>query len=137
MLKKQVGDWLPAQGHTAASPAHRHLVNKEIREGDVMLFYGWFRKAKFEQGRLTFQKRAPDLHVIFGYLQIGKIFETKAFPELKRRLPRLRNHPHLKNTKGADVFVRGETLLGHSWSPCTRFSRRRPFSPVQFSFGTN
>jgi hypothetical protein len=111
MLKKQVGDWLPAQGHTGGSPSHQHLLNQKITEGDVMLFYGWFRNAKFEQGRLTFEKQAPDLHVIFGYLQIGKIFETNDFQELKRRLPGLCSHPHLKNTKGADVLYVAKRFL--------------------------
>jgi hypothetical protein len=111
MLKKQAGHWLPAQGHTATSPAHRHLVKEGITEGDIMLFYGWFRKAKFEQGKLTFEERSPDLHVVFGYLQIDEILENKDFPALTGRLPGLGDHPHLNNTVGDDVLYVAKRFL--------------------------
>lgn len=62
--------WKPLFGQAGA--AETHLQNSGVNEGDMFLFYGWFRHAKKVHGKYSFVPNAPDLHVIFGWLQIEK-----------------------------------------------------------------
>ena len=70
--------------------AQSHLDNQDVSEGDIFLFYGWFKQTEMKDGRLKFIKGARDQHVIFGYLQIGKIYCNGTFPE------NMKCHPHAK-----------------------------------------
>ena len=56
--------------------AQGHLNNEEIGPNDIFLFFGWFKEAEYSNGKIKYIKDAPDLHVIFGYLQIGQIYRT-------------------------------------------------------------
>jgi hypothetical protein len=62
--------WLPLFGQ--CNSAQAHLENRGVGVGDVFLFFGWFRGAVRVHGQLTFDRAAPDLHVIFGWLQVGR-----------------------------------------------------------------
>lgn len=83
--------WRPAFGQSGA--AARHLEKQRVGEGDVFLFFGWFRQAERFGGGLRFVPRAPDLHVIFGWLRVGSIAEAP--------LSGLEHHPHFQQPKGA------------------------------------
>ena len=63
-------NWKPVFGQSGA--AERHLQNCNVQEGDVFVFYGWFRQIEQCAGRYRYVKGAPDLHVIFGWLQIER-----------------------------------------------------------------
>ncbi len=68
-------DWVPSFGQSGA--ALTHLNNNGIKEGDLFLFYGWFRETeRSANGKLCFVKNAPDLHVIYGFLQIGQVLDS-------------------------------------------------------------
>jgi hypothetical protein len=62
--------WLPifGQGNAAAS----HLLNYGVREGDLFLFFGWFHRVHEVNGRFRFDPERQDVHLIFGWLQIGE-----------------------------------------------------------------
>lgn len=80
-------DWAPLFGQAGASQTH--LLNNNVCKDDVFLFFGWFKQTKMEDGKLRYVSGAPDLHIIFGYLQIGEIFDTYY------KLPPVYNyHPH-------------------------------------------
>jgi len=64
--------WLPMFGQGNAAAAH--LLNHGVREGDLFLFFGWFRKIEEEKERNKFDPAQPNVHVIFGWLQIGDIW---------------------------------------------------------------
>lgn len=73
--------------------AARHLEHRGVGVGDLFLFFGWFREvesiAPAEAGRFRYRKDAPDLHVIFGWLQVAQVLEAKEpWPDFSRR------HPH-------------------------------------------
>ena len=53
-----------------------HLKNTDIAVGDLFLFFGWFKRAEQTDRGLHFVKKAPDQHALFGYLQIGKMWEA-------------------------------------------------------------
>lgn len=65
---KRHEEWKPVFGQ--ADAAQMHLANNNISLGDLFLFFGWFRKTVLENGRLIYERGSPDLHVIYGYLQI-------------------------------------------------------------------
>jgi len=82
--------WRPLFGQEGA--ALGHLVNQGVREGDLFLFFGWFRQVQCIKGRYQFIREAPDLHLIFGWLQVGAIIPGK---QLARNAPPwARYHPH-------------------------------------------
>ena len=60
--------WRGVFGQAGAS--ERHLQNQGVGAGDVFLFYGWFKQVELCSGRYRYVRGAPDLHVIFGWLQI-------------------------------------------------------------------
>lgn len=82
--------WRPAfgPGKTAAG----HLDNQGVGVGDVFLFFGWFRRTAVVNGRLAFVPgRYQDLHVIFGWLEVGDIVR----PGIGQAVPPwLEAHPH-------------------------------------------
>lgn len=83
-------DWLPVFGQ--AGSAQGHLLRKGIKEGDLFLFFGSFKETELINGILKYKRNAPDIHLIFGYFQIGNIYSDIS------KLPReLQYHPHAQN----------------------------------------
>ena len=99
-LKKDVKDrksgWKPAFGQSGT--ALSHLRNKGVAEGDLFLFFGWFRETEMNQGKLVYKRKAKDLHIIYSYMQIGEIIIPNAgIPDW------LKDHPHIGDKKDRDV----------------------------------
>lgn len=80
-------DWAPLFGQEGASQTH--LLNNSVCKNDIFLFFGWFKKTEIKNGILKYVSRAPDLHIIFGYFQIGEIFKT-----YEKLPPEYYYHPH-------------------------------------------
>lgn len=81
--------WRPLFGQAAAAESHLH--RQEVTAGDIFLFYGWFRQVEKVQGHYRYRPGAPDLHVIFGWLQVEQRLDLAAaapIPEWARQ------HPH-------------------------------------------
>ncbi|MDQ5823580.1 MAG: hypothetical protein M3441_05120 [Chloroflexota bacterium] len=62
--------WKPIFGQDAA--AESHLRRQGVAEGDIFLFFGWFRQTELVNGRYRYVANAPDCHYIFGWLQIER-----------------------------------------------------------------
>lgn len=60
--------WRGAFGQ--ANGAEKHLQNQGVDTGDVFLFYGWFKQVECSNGKYSYVPGTPNLHVIFGWLQI-------------------------------------------------------------------
>ena len=72
--------WRPLFGQ--ADSAQVHLLNKGIKEGDLFLFFGTFKESELFDGKYRFKKNAIEQHIIFGYLQVGKIYnDIKSLPK--------------------------------------------------------
>ena len=115
--------WRGAFGQIRAAQAH--LTNQGVGVGDLFLFFGWFRKVEYtNEGLLRFVGGAPDIHCIFGWLQIGEVLNVgNQFAKYRSSHPGLVDHPHLnghgypENTiyvaadrltlEGRDIGVRG------------------------------
>ena len=88
--------WKPAFGQTGSSLTE--LRDNRVKEGDLFLFFGWFKKTEYHNGQLRYIPKSPNLHVIYGYMQIGNIVDSVSqIPEW------LKYHPHanLDNYKEA------------------------------------
>ena len=81
-------DWRPAFGQDSA--AQRHLERQGVGVGDLFLFFGWFRDVELVEGRYRYCKKAPDRHVLFGWLRVGQVLRVGPDP-----VPGwLDDHPH-------------------------------------------
>lgn len=96
--KKSAKNWEPAFGQ--CDTAQAYLSNCGVGEGDLFLFFGRFRAVEYKENKLRYIKgshaedfyKSSDLHVIFGYLQVGKVLTEE---ESIRAYPW---HPHSKNS---------------------------------------
>jgi hypothetical protein len=142
--------WRPIFGQAGA--AQSHLSRHGIGRGDLFLFFGCFRSAEKVGGAFRFVRAAPKFHVIFGWLQVGKI--ARATNGLVTEIPWADRHPHLdapdryKNntlyfsserlssidlkTRGAGTFdrIRPELILTKTDSNCSVWQLPRWFNPV-------
>jgi hypothetical protein len=88
--------WRPVFGQCGA--AQSHLARYGVGPGDLFLFFGWFRAVQAVGGRWRFVPHAPDLHVIYGWLQIDEVLGVEA--ALTHTHPWLAEHPHLHGRYG-------------------------------------
>lgn len=119
MMHREKQTWKGLFGQ--AKGAQKHLSNKEVGEGDIFLFFGWFKRAEKVNGSYKFIKNAPDLHVIFGYLQIGKIVSLGK--EQAEKEEWMENHPHVANKYppcNNTLYVARDTLTLASMPGCGR-----------------
>lgn len=84
-------EWRPLFGQAGA--AQGHLRNQEIDVGDIFLFFGWFRHAEYHDGSYRFVPDAPDVHVLFGWLQVAKKICVGEEPAP----PWAHYHPHIQH----------------------------------------
>lgn len=86
-------DWKPAFGQ--AGSAQGLLKNADVKAGDLFLFFGWFRriddKFRFINRRIGNFYDHSDLHVIYGYMQIGRILTKRDNYE---EIATFTSHPH-------------------------------------------
>ncbi|MDN5211900.1 hypothetical protein QQ020_07550 [Fulvivirgaceae bacterium BMA12] len=75
VLQRENDPWLPIFGQ--ADSALTHLLNEGVGEGDLFLFFGWFKEIEqLENGNFSHIKGKPDLHVIYGFLEVGEYFDV-------------------------------------------------------------
>lgn len=91
-VKDRPSGWKPAFGQ--ADGALTHLRNYNVSEGDLFLFFGWFKETEVVNGKLVYKRKAKDKHIIYAYMQIGEIITRKvdAYSWLK-------DHPHIGDRK--------------------------------------
>jgi len=101
--------WRPIFGQVDAAQAHLERHGTTI--GDLFLFFGWFRRVEpDENGHYRFVKGAPDLHVIYGWLQVGEVIRVNDKPSC---VPQWASyHPHFYGERGANntVYIAREIL---------------------------
>lgn len=106
--KSRENGWVAAFGQ--ANAALTHLNNNGVSVGDIFLFYGWFKQTEYRSdGTLKYVKGSPDLHIIYGYLQVGKILDNYA------KIKKLYWHPHAdikrENDKLNTIFLPSDNIL--------------------------
>jgi hypothetical protein len=86
--------WRPMFGQ--AKSAEGHLQIQNVNDGDIFLFYGWFKRVEQFQGKYRYVFGAPDLHVIFGWLQIERRISIDNITDAPDWAL---EHPHYKRQK--------------------------------------
>jgi hypothetical protein len=103
-------NWRPLFGQDGTAQAH--LEHEGVGVGDLFLFFGWFRRVEETGAGYRFVPGAPDLHVLFGWLQVGRVIPAGG---LKPGVPAwAAYHPHFHgDSEGRNtVYVaRGELRL--------------------------
>jgi hypothetical protein len=106
------GGWRPTFGQVGS--AQSHLANEGVGVGDVFLFFGWFRQVEQQQGRWRYVRRAPNIHSLFGWLQVGNVIKISNAIDVATRYPWLADHPHIQHGAviGANntLYVAADTL---------------------------
>ena len=96
--------WMPAFGQTGSSLTE--LRSNKVTKGDLFLFFGWFKQTEYNQGRLRYVPKSPNLHVIYGYMQIGDIIDSE------ERIPDwLKYHPHSNPEIYQDAWRKGQNAI--------------------------
>ena len=101
-------DWMPAFGQLGA--AAQHLNNRGVTQGDLFLFFGWFRSVIVNHGRYAYAPRSPDQHLLFGWLQVQDCLKVTDEVLLPAGLAR---HPHriLQSTRGLNhIYIARDRL---------------------------
>jgi hypothetical protein len=99
-LRRRKG-WLGMLG--SSRPAYTHLQRCGFTEGDLFLFFGWFKQAQWKDGVLRFVPRAPDIHVIFGWLKVETIKPVDEFSASELRWADY--HPHFSPERTPEEVV--------------------------------
>ncbi len=77
------------------SVAESHLSSNQVDVGDLFLYFGWFRRADILRGQWSYVKDAKDIHILFGWLQIGEIYSVT---DDQKKIPAYaRHHTHYRN----------------------------------------
>lgn len=98
-----------------ASGSESHLQKNSVKEGDLFLFFGWFRKTHIIDGALQFDSNDKQgVHLIYGYMQIDCKFSKTINQENAKSW--MNYHPHFRyglwNDKLNAVYVGRKSL---SW----------------------
>jgi hypothetical protein len=105
--------WKPCFGQS--EQAQTHLHNESVKQDDLFLFFGWFKKTIKNNEKFQFERKAQNLHVIFGYFQIGEIIQVNH----NTKIPKwMKTHPHKCNEKllkepNNTIYIARENL---SWN---------------------
>lgn len=83
--------WRPVFGQEGAAQGHLH--NQGVGPGDLFVFFGLFQRVLWRRGRYRFDRKAPRVHLIWGWLQVDSVIAVDDCPESIRT--RIGNHPHL------------------------------------------
>ena len=76
-----------------AGIAQSHLNKQGVGSGDIFLFFGLYRLVEKTAQGWRFVRGAPDLHVLWGWLQVDRKYPVADIgPD---DLPWARHHPHL------------------------------------------
>ena len=114
--------WKPAFGQTGSSLTE--LRDNGVKEEDLFLFFGWFRQTEFYNGKLRYIPKSPDLHIIFGYMQIGGIVDSV------NQIPYwLKYHPHANLNNYKEAWCKKQNII---YLPSERLS----FAPNLAGSGT-
>jgi hypothetical protein len=116
-LATRPAGWRAAFGQSSAAAGH--LEKQGVGEGDLFLFFGWFRKTEMKDGKLKFCRKDIGRHIIYGWLEVGKVIEVGRAEndwKLPRNLQFLDHHPHVRFAEHERhpnrVYVVSESGLG-------------------------
>lgn len=107
VIERNCNKWEAIFGQCSASASH--LDNHKVKEGDIFLFFGWFRNTiKTASGYKYDPNDKEGRHIIWGYLEIGQKIKIvdKVYPE------HYLTHPHFedKNRPNNTAYIATDKL---------------------------
>lgn len=89
-------------------------ANHNVCEGDLFLFFGWFRKVDMVNGTIRYLADAQNIHALFGWLQIGAIYHPGTVGNEPPQWSS--NHPHVRDkdrrkSKNNTLYVASKQLI--------------------------
>jgi len=106
-IPRQPG-WKPIFGQCGMG--QRVLERADVGPGDIFLYFGWFRRVERRSGVYMYVPDAPDLHVIWGWMQIGTVLKVNS-----DNIPGwARYHPHISRSERREsdtVYLASDTLM--------------------------
>ena len=103
--------WRGAFGQVGSSQSH--LAKNYIGEGDIFIYFGWFKEIELKNGNWQFKHNAPDLHVIYGWLFIDEVLPVYGNEQaIIKKYKWLEYHPHLYgfNNPNNTIYIGKERL---------------------------
>lgn len=97
ILKERSDRWRGLFGQSGSSQGTLH--NRNVGNGDIFLFFGWFKGTKNINGEWKYDKNTPDIHAIYGYLEVDKVLDIGAMESVP---PWASYHPHIKDNNDYD-----------------------------------
>jgi len=94
--------WQPLFGQCGA--AQSHLNSHEVARGDVFLFFGWFKQVEWHARKWRYLPGAPDLHVMFAWLQVGAVHKVDDVTS-HSQYSWMRYHPHCRGNYIGDNVI--------------------------------
>lgn len=82
--------------------AASHLIKKNIQQGDIFLFFGWFKEIEKVNGKWQYKKDSPDIHLIWSFMEVDKVIHLendKNLNSLLKRYSFLEKHPHVETER--------------------------------------
>ena len=103
---KSPANWRPAFGQDGG--AQTHLTKQQVGKDDLFLFFGWFRRVNRTDGIWKYVPGSPDLHVMFGWLQIAEVLKIDRGSDLDEGHLWLSDHPHWRERE--KIVARNNTI---------------------------
>ncbi|ARI78527.1 Nmad3 family putative nucleotide modification protein [Halobacillus mangrovi] len=103
--KNRAEGWRGVFGQSGISQGTLH--NRNVGPGDLFLFFGWFKQVDKIDGVYRYVPEAPDLHVLFGYLEVNQVIDVNAdmeIPKWAEYHPHIQAREELKNKRNA-IYV--------------------------------
>ena len=101
--------WRPLFGQCGVAQSHLHSLG--VGPGDLFLFFGWFRRVEIYKRVWRYVSGAPDLHVIYGWMQIQSVEPVENILN-SNQYSWARYHPHcLADFSGDNVIYRSRRYL--------------------------
>ena len=104
--------WRPSFGQ--ASSAQQHLANQNVGQGDLFLFFGWYRRIQKTGNKWEYMPNCRGIHCIFGWLQIDEVILLDGNRnKTSEKRPWLYDHPHIaepSDTRNDTLYLSRETL---------------------------
>ncbi|HBC75910.1 MAG TPA: hypothetical protein DC017_13880 [Candidatus Wallbacteria bacterium] len=94
--------WKPVFGQIGA--AQSHLSKNNVKLNDLFLFFGLFQKTKTINGKISFDRASQPIHMLFGYMQIGKIIALNKDADIPNWL---KYHPHARDNR---IILKNNTI---------------------------
>ena len=113
-MRQRRPGWKPSLGQCGA--AQGVLAKASVGVGALFLFFGWFKPVTECDGHLSYVRGAPDLHVAFGWLQVGAVVTDPAAQPPSWAV----DHPHVVNAKRPQntLYLAADRLELGGCRPC-------------------